>query len=64
MVSWTSTKAPRESSGSIGSEVQAITVGEDTVFLLRAFWYDMHGGSVIRGCLEGDIAPETVPLCL
>ncbi|CAE7886667.1 unnamed protein product, partial [Symbiodinium sp. KB8] len=42
--------------------VQAITVGEDTVFLLRAFWYDMHGGSVIRGCLEGDIAPETVKL--
>ena len=49
LVSWRSTKAPRESLGSNGSEVQAITVGEDTVFLLRAFWYEIHGGQVTRG---------------
>ena len=52
-------KAPRESLGSNGSEVQAITVGEDVVFLLRAFWYEMHGGQVIRGQLDRDIAHET-----
>ena len=39
LVSWRSTKVPRESLASNGSEVQAITVGEDTVFLLRAIWF-------------------------
>ena len=59
LISWRSTKAPRESLGSNGSEVQAITVGEDTVFLLRAFWYEIHGGEVVRGRFEKDLAACT-----
>ena len=48
MVSWRSSKYPRESLGSNGSEVQAITMGEDQVFLLRAMWYELHGGIISR----------------
>ena len=59
LVSWRSTKAPRGSLGSNGSEVQAITVGEDAVFLLRAVWFELHGGQVARGRLEHDLAHNT-----
>ena len=59
LVSWRSTKAPRGSLGSNGSEVQAITVGEDVVFLLRAVWFELHGGQVARGRLEHDLAHNT-----
>ena len=48
MVSWRSSKYPCESLGSNGSEVQAITMGEDQVFLLRAMWYELHGGIISR----------------
>ena len=58
-MTWRSTKAPRESLGSNGSEVQAITVGEDVVFLLRALWFDVHGGQVLRGRLEKDLVDAT-----
>ena len=46
MVSWRSSKASRESLGSNGSEVQAITIGEDMVFLLRAMWFEVHGKGI------------------
>ena len=48
LVSWRSTKTRGESLGSNRSEVQAIPVGEDVVFLLRAMWFEVHGGSVVR----------------
>ena len=54
LVSWCSTKAPPENLGSNGSEVHAIVV-----FLLRAFWYEIHGGKVCRGCFENDLADCT-----
>ena len=59
LAAWRSTKAPREILGSNGSEVQAIAVGEDVVFLLRAMLFEVHGGQVVRGWLSEDLACET-----
>ena len=58
-VSWTSSKAPMECLGSNGSEVQAITIGEDVVLLLRAMWYEVHGGKVSRYDLGEKLAKRT-----
>ena len=58
MVAWRSTKTPRESLeslGSNGSEVQALTVGEDAVFLLRAMWVEVHGHLLHRDTLHETI---------
>ena len=46
--------------GSNGSEVQAITVGKDAVFLYRAMWFEVHGGQIVRGSLFQDIKAKTV----
>ena len=59
VVSWRSTKAPRESLGSNGSEVQAITIGEDLVFLIRAMWMEIHGVVPQRGMLEQQVKAST-----
>ena len=59
LVTWKSTKAPRESLGSNGSEVQAITIGEDIVFLLRAMWFEVHGGEISRYNLMEDLKAYT-----
>ena len=59
LISWKSSKAPRETLGSNGAEVQAITVGEDACFLLRAVWLELHGGEITRNRLESDIARLT-----
>ncbi|CAE6969531.1 SLC6A5 [Symbiodinium natans] len=59
VVAWKSGKAPRESLGSNGSEVQAITMGEDMVFLLRAMWLEVHGGRLLRGSMETEIRENT-----
>ena len=59
IVSWRSTKAPRESLGSNGSEVQAITIGEDFVFLMRAMWMEINGIRPIRGKLQEQIKEHT-----
>ena len=59
LVTWRSTKAPRDSLGSNGSEVQAITAGEDIVFLLRTLWYEVHGGVLTRGTVESQIRDNT-----
>ncbi|CAE6957766.1 RE1 [Symbiodinium sp. CCMP2592] len=59
IVSWRSTKAPRESLGSNGSEVQAITIGEDLVFLIRAMWMEIHGVIPRRNELPQQVAQWT-----
>ncbi|CAE7712174.1 unnamed protein product [Symbiodinium sp. CCMP2592] len=59
VVSWRSTKAPRESLGSNGSEVQAITVGEDLVYLIRAMWMEFNGVAPQRGKLNQLIREHT-----
>ena len=59
VVAWKSSKAPHESLGSNGAEVQAITVGEDVVFLLRALWCEIHGGAIGRHGIESEIAKHT-----
>ena len=48
LVHWKSTKTPRSSLGSNGSEVQAITFGEDWVFLVRLFWCEINGVKIQR----------------
>ena len=59
LVAWRSSKCPRESLGSNGSEVQAITIGEDEVFLLRAMWYEIHGGEISRYTLAEELKQHT-----
>ena len=49
IISWKSSKAPREVLGSNGSEVQAITIGEDLNYLVRCAWLEAHGHPPIRG---------------
>ena len=43
VINWKSSKCPRQCLGSNGSEVQAVTAGEDETFRLRAQWAEMHG---------------------
>ncbi|CAE7799825.1 unnamed protein product [Symbiodinium sp. CCMP2592] len=49
IVAWRSQKAPSEVLGSNGSEVQAITAGEDMMYLVRCVWLEIHGYPPIRG---------------
>ena len=49
IVSWKSSKAPREVLGSNGSEVQAITIGVDLNYLVRCAWLEAHGHPPVRG---------------
>eukprot|EP00439_Symbiodinium_sp_Y106_P048762 s3212_g6.t1 len=60
-VSWKAdgAAAPRETLGSNGAEVQAVTVGEDSCFLLRAVWYELNGGTVSRESLEPSLQADT-----
>ncbi|CAE7836823.1 GIP [Symbiodinium sp. CCMP2592] len=60
MISWRSSKAPRESLGSNGSEVQALTVGEDTVFLIRAMWLEVHGIELHRDTLHETVRDNSI----
>ncbi len=48
IVNWRSTKAPRASLGSNGSEVQSITGGEDWNYLIRLFWAEINGIKIER----------------
>ena len=48
LVSWKSSKCPRQVLGSNGAEVQAVTEGEDMVFHTRALWCEMHGLRIQR----------------
>eukprot|EP00439_Symbiodinium_sp_Y106_P073683 s126_g13.t4 len=59
VVSWRSTKTPRESLGSNGSEVQAITIGEDLVYLIRAMWMEINGVNPVRGMMNQQIKANT-----
>ena len=49
IVSWKSSKAPREVLGSNGSEVQAITIGEDLLYQVCCAWLEAHGYPPTRG---------------
>ena len=60
LVAWRSQKAPREVLGPNGSEVQAITIGEDLTFLVRSVWAEIHGISPIRGRQDELIRDRTV----
>eukprot|EP00439_Symbiodinium_sp_Y106_P001165 s2874_g1.t1 len=42
-----------------GSEVQSIAMGEDQVFLLRAMWYELHGGTISRYDLSDNLCQYT-----
>ena len=62
-MAWKSSKCPRESLASFGShgaEVQAVTVGEDVVFLARAMWLEIRGGIVNRSSWESEVSTKTV----
>ena len=48
VINWKSSKCPRQCLGSNGSEVQAVTAGEDETFRLRAQWAEMHGIALDR----------------
>ena len=60
LVAWRSQKAPREVLGSNGSEVQAITIGEDLTFLVRSVWTEIHGISPVRGRQDELIRDNTI----
>jgi hypothetical protein len=51
ILQWKSGKAPRQCLGSNGSEVQAVTIGEDQNFLLRALVAEIQGSVPERGLL-------------
>ena len=58
VVAWKSQKAPRETLGSNGSEVQAITMGADLNCLVRSMWMEFHG-IPLRGRLEQEVREHT-----
>ncbi|CAE7817945.1 RE1 [Symbiodinium sp. CCMP2592] len=60
MVAWKSSKCPRETLGSNGAEVQAVTVGEDMVFMIRALWLEVHGAVIERNSWENLVAEKTM----
>lgn len=43
LLTWRSSKTPRQVLGSSGAEVQAVTEAEDTVFRTRAYLAEMGG---------------------
>ena len=43
LISWRSAKLPRRIIGSNGGETQALTAGEDLLWLIRLFWSEVHG---------------------
>ena len=59
VVTWRSTKAPRESLGSNGSEIQAITIGEDVIYLIRSLWMEIHGVTPARGRQDDQVKLRT-----
>ena len=59
LLSWKSSKTPRQCLGSNGAEVQAITEGEDACFRLRALLAEMNGEKVTRKGLYSMVASKT-----
>ena len=64
VLQWKSGKAPRQSLGSNGSEVQGLTLGEDMNFQLRALIAEMLGEVPERGHLNEHERRSKVPWCL
>ena len=58
IVNWRSQKAPRESLGSSGSEVQAVSVGKDVIYLVRGTWMEIDLIAPVRGKLKGSSKRE------
>lgn len=56
VVQWKSGKTPRQCLGSNGAEVQAITMGEDQNFQVRAFLREMTGATLNRENLREQVA--------
>ena len=48
-------KTPRQCLGSNGAEVQAITVGEDITFKIRAMWTELHGVQLHRATIYDQV---------
>eukprot|EP00438_Fugacium_kawagutii_P009905 Skav216398 [mRNA] locus=scaffold457:290346:293534:+ [translate_table: standard] len=59
LIQWKSGKCPRQVLGSNGAEVQALTMGEDQNFQIRALVYEVQGGELDRQNLQQQVA--TVP---
>ena len=56
IVQWKSGKTPRQCLGSNGAEVQAITIGEDQNFQVRAFLREMTGTVFTRENLKDEVS--------
>ena len=59
VIQWKSSKTPRQCLGSNGAEVQAITIGEDMVFHIRALLAEFRGIKLERYRLFETIRDET-----
>ena len=59
IVQWKSGKTPRQCLGSNGAEVQAITIGEDQNYQIRALLYEVSGRDLDRQKMHQQVA--TVP---
>ena len=59
ILQWKSSKTPRQCLGSNGAEVQAITIGEDLVFHLRALLAEFRGIALHRYSLHKTIRDTT-----
>ncbi|CAE8622005.1 unnamed protein product [Polarella glacialis] len=55
LLQWNSKKLPRKVLGSNGSEVQAITLGEDLLYMVRMFWAEINGRDLVRYQWDGII---------
>ena len=59
LLSWRSSKTPRQVLGSNGAEVQAITEGEDVCFRLRTLLAELHGLKIERKKIYSMVAEKT-----
>ena len=59
ILNWKSSKCPRQCLGSNGSEVQAVTAGEDETFRIRAQWAEIHGVQLDRNNLYDQVRDQT-----
>lgn len=59
IITWRSSKTPRQCLGSNGAEVQGVTEGEDATFKFRAMWMEINGVAADRRTLYDQIRDNT-----
>eukprot|EP00435_Cladocopium_sp_Y103_P016659 s60_g4.t1 len=59
IITWRSSKTPRQCLGSNGAEVQGVTEGEDATFKLRGMWMEINGVKIDRKKIYDQVRDTT-----